>query len=45
MKTELTANCHHVYHGRFYDMLSTMMSEGGKAPTGAVHDQEEIQVM
>ena len=22
-----------------------MMSEGGKAPTGAVHDQEELHVM
>ena len=32
-------------HGRFYDKLSSMMSEGGKAPIDAVHAQEEIQVM
>ena len=31
-------------YGRFYDILSTMMSEGGKAPINVVHDQEEIQV-
>ena len=32
-------------HGRFYDKLSSMMSEGGKAPINAVHAQEEIQVI
>ena len=32
-------------YDRFYDLLSTMMSEGGKAPTGAVHNQEEIHVI
>ena len=38
----ITAAC---CYDRFYDLLSTMMSEGGKAPTGAVHDQEEIHVI